>query len=173
MLSQIATSVLKSGDPCAFSCTELVGAALETVILAQCGASETRFFFPHGAILVLDGLMDGREVIETVTVTTSKSGNSLGADESAEGLLYDGPTRDVCHLFPCNVNVQAAIALAGIGFDRTISRIVAVPGQQSMEHRARLPEAAFPLTSMSVRARSAASPAPIRRILGQTAISVA
>jgi aspartate dehydrogenase len=182
VLSQIATSALKSGDLCAFSCTALADAALEAAILAQCRASGTRFYVPHGAILALDGLMDGRDVIKTVTVTTSKSGNSLGADESAEGLLYDGPTRDACRLFPRNVNVHAAIALAGIGFDRTVSRVVAVPGQQSMEHKLEVTGSGFSW-DINVSSRSlggvtgAYTPrsaiGSIRRILGGAAISVA
>ena len=42
-------------------------------------------------------------------------------------MLYEGPTRKACQLFPRNVNVHATVALAGIGFDRTISRIIVDP----------------------------------------------
>ncbi len=135
VLSQIAPTVLKSGMLCAFSCTALSDRSLEQAIAAESRASGFRFFVPHGAILALDGLMDGRDVIEKVVVTTTKSGKSLGADENAEGILFDGAAREACRLFPRNVNVHAAIALAGIGFDRTISRVVAVQGQETMEHR--------------------------------------
>lgn len=181
VLSQIATTVLKSGDLCAFSCTALSDTVLETAIFEQCRSSGSRFYVPHGAILALDGLMDGRDVIETVTVTTSKSGNSLGTDESAEGLIYEGPTRDACRFFPRNVNVHAAIALAGIGFDRTISRVIAVPGQLSMEHRLEVTGSGFSW-DINVSSRSlggvtgAYTPksavGSIRRILDGAAISV-
>ena len=43
-------------------------------------------------------------------------------------MLYDGPTRGICPLFPRNVNSHAAVALAGIGFDRTRSLFIADPG---------------------------------------------
>jgi aspartate dehydrogenase len=42
-------------------------------------------------------------------------------------VLYDGPTRAICPLFPRNVNSHATVALAGIGFDRTRSVLVADP----------------------------------------------
>jgi aspartate dehydrogenase len=42
-------------------------------------------------------------------------------------VLYDGPTRAVCPLFPRNVNSHATVALAGIGFDRTRSVLIADP----------------------------------------------
>ena len=41
--------------------------------------------------------------------------------------LYDGPTRGICPLFPRNVNSHAAVALAGLGFDRTRSVLIADP----------------------------------------------
>lgn len=182
VLSMVATTILQSADLCAFSCTALSDTALEAAILEQCRASGTCFYVPHGAILALDGLMDGRDVIQTVTVTTSKSGGSLGIEESAEGLIYEGPTRDACGLFPRNVNVHAAIALAGIGFDRTVSRVIAVPGQVSMEHRLEVTGSGF-AWDINVSSRSlggvtgAYTPksavGSVRRILGGAAISVA
>jgi aspartate dehydrogenase len=42
-------------------------------------------------------------------------------------VIYDGPARGACEAFPRNVNVHAALALCGIGFDRTRSVIVADP----------------------------------------------
>ena len=41
--------------------------------------------------------------------------------------LYDGPTRGICPKYPQNVNTHATVALAGIGFDRTQSILVADP----------------------------------------------
>ena len=42
-------------------------------------------------------------------------------------MLYDGPTRAVCPPFPRNVNSHATVALAGLGFDRTHSVLIAKP----------------------------------------------
>jgi aspartate dehydrogenase len=49
-------------------------------------------------------------------------------------VIYDGPTRDACSLFPRNVNVHACVALCGIGFDRTHSVIIADPATKKMAH---------------------------------------
>lgn len=128
-------AALSRSDFCGFSCTALADAGVMSAMLDAAAASGRRLFVPHGAVLGLDGLADGRSVIEEVVVTTTKSGKSLGVKADAEGVLYEGPARGACARFPRNVNVHAAVALAGIGFDRTVSRIVAVPGQQEMEHR--------------------------------------
>lgn len=182
VLSQIAPTVLKSSRLCAFSCTALSDRALEDAIATECRQSGFRFYIPHGAVLALDGLMDGRDVIEKVTVTTSKSGKSLGADENAEGVLFEGATRDVCRLFPRNVNVHAAIALAGIGFDRTVSRVIAVPGQETMEHRLEVVGSGFEwdirVSSRSLGGVTGAytprsAVGSIRRILGTSGITIA
>ena len=42
-------------------------------------------------------------------------------------MLYDGPTRGECPLFPRNVSSHRTVALAGIGFDRTGSVLVTGP----------------------------------------------
>lgn len=182
VLARIAPRALQSGDLCAFSCTALADPALEQAIAAECRASATRLHVPHGAILALDGLADGRDVIEKVVVTTSKSGKSLGAAEEADGLLFEGATREVCKRFPRNVNVHAAIALAGIGFDRTVSRVIAVPGQETMEHRLEVEGAGFSwdirVASRSLGGVSGAytprsAVGSIRRILSAAGISIA
>ncbi len=41
--------------------------------------------------------------------------------------LYSGPAREAALRFPENVNVAAAVSLAGLGFDRTTVRVVADP----------------------------------------------
>jgi aspartate dehydrogenase len=45
----------------------------------------------------------------------------------AATVLYDGPVREGARLYPQNVNIAAAAALAGIGLDRTRLTIVADP----------------------------------------------
>lgn len=134
-VQRMAPEVLRRADFCAFSCTALADPATEAAVRAACAASGRTFFVPHGAVLALDGIADGRALIESVTITTTKSGRSLGLDPATEGVVFEGKTREICARFPRNVNVHAAVALAGLGFDRTQSRLIAVPGQAENLHR--------------------------------------
>ncbi len=134
IVAKYASTLLKSSDFCAFSCTALADRGTEDAIREASLAYGRHFYVPHGAVLGLDGIVDGRDLIKKLIVTTTKSGKSLGLDPLAEGVVFEGNTREVCAQFPRNVNVHAALAIAGIGFDRTTSRIVAVPGQAENEH---------------------------------------
>lgn len=131
----MAPLILRNSDFCAFSCTALADAEIEAAVRTAMSHSGRSLFIPHGAVLGLDGIADGRSLIGDITITTTKSGTSLGLDADVDGMVFDGPTRDACRRFPRNVNVHAAIAMAGIGFDRTRSRIVAVPGFKRNMHR--------------------------------------
>lgn len=135
MLASSAPQFLAHSDVCGFSCTALADKSVDAAIQAALAQSGRRFFVPHGAILGLDGLRDGRDQINEVVVTTTKSGKSFGHPADAIGTLFEGPTREVCARFPRNVNVHAAIALAGIGFDRTRSVVIADPSSNAMKHR--------------------------------------
>lgn len=97
-----------------------------------------KIFLPHAAILGLDGLRDGRSLLDTVTITTTKHPQNLGIDGSKitkPKVLFKGSTIDACKKFPRNVNVHAAIAIAGIGFDATQSIVIADPDTKKMHHR--------------------------------------
>lgn len=134
LLSQLGPDILAHSDLCGFSCSALADSAVDEAMHAAANRSGRRFFVPHGAVLGLDGLCDGREQIEEVVITTTKSGASLGQAADARGVLFEGTTREACARFPRNVNVHAAIAFAGIGFDRTRSIVVADPDTKAMRH---------------------------------------
>jgi aspartate dehydrogenase len=42
-------------------------------------------------------------------------------------VVYEGPVLEACRLFPANVNVSAALSLAGIGPSKTTTRVYADP----------------------------------------------
>lgn len=132
---QLGAELLAKGDFCAFTSSALADAAVEAAARRVAAKAGTRLLVPHGAVLALDGLSDGRDAIDRVIVTTTKSGASLGTDPGARGTLFEGSTREACARFPRNVNVHAALALAGIGFDRTCSVVVADPDTRQMHHR--------------------------------------
>ncbi len=134
VVKELALPALALSDFCAFSLTSLADAAFADQVAAACATAGRSFYAPHGAVLALDGLADGREALETVTVTTTKSAKSFGLPEDARGLVFQGSARDACARFPRNVNVHAAVAIAGLGFDRTQSRIIVEPGSSRMAH---------------------------------------
>lgn len=95
---------------------------------------------PSGAIAGLDGVAGaaaGR--IDRITMISRKPPNGLrgapgievaGVDldqVSEPTVVYEGPALEACRLFPANVNVSAALSLAGVGPRRTTIRIYADP----------------------------------------------
>jgi len=99
-----------------------------------------RIIAPTGALLGLDAVRAAAEgTIESVTIVTRKPpGGLVGAPWleqqgiSLDGLtkplkIFDGSAREGAKGFPANVNVAAALSLAGIGPDRTRLEIWADP----------------------------------------------
>jgi aspartate dehydrogenase len=99
-----------------------------------------RLLLVSGGILGLDAVRAAAEdEISTVKIVTRKPPQSLAssprmhelglnAAELTEPLLiFSGSVREGAKLFPANVNVAAAVALAGIGADRTILEVWADP----------------------------------------------
>jgi aspartate dehydrogenase len=119
-----------------------VGALLDhPEVMEQSRATGCRLYVPSGAIAGLDGIKSASVgKIAHVTHTTRKPpaglegapylverGISLtGLKEEKE--VFSGSAREACIGFPANVNVTAAVSLAGIGPDQTRVRILAVPG---------------------------------------------
>jgi aspartate dehydrogenase len=125
-----------------------VGALLDhPEIIAAARARGRRLFIPSGAIAGLDGVKSAcAGQVSSVTITTRKPPNGLdGAPYLAErgislaGLkdereVFSGTAREACRGFPANVNVTAAVSLAGLGPDKTRVSIRAVPGLQRNCH---------------------------------------
>jgi aspartate dehydrogenase len=135
VMRAVVLDVLDRCDMIAFSLTALADDDLRAAVSRRCAEAGTRLYIPHGGILGLDGISDGRSALEEVTITTTKSPKSLGSgDPNRVGVLYDGPTRGACAEFPRNVNVHACLALCGLGFDRTRSVIIGDPEARTMGH---------------------------------------
>jgi aspartate dehydrogenase len=106
-----------------------------------------RILVPTGALLGLDAVAAAAEgTIHSVRMTTRKPPNGLvGApylianNISVEGLntakrVFSGTAREAAAGFPANVNVAAALSLAGIGPDRTMIDIWADPAVERNCH---------------------------------------
>src|SRR5205809_197475 len=52
-----------------------------------------------------------------------------------ETLIFEGPATEACRAFPANVNVVAALSLAGIGPEKTRIKIFASPERPLNRHR--------------------------------------
>jgi aspartate dehydrogenase len=119
-----------------------VGALLDhPEIIEKSRQTGCHLYIPSGAIAGLDGIKSAAVgQISHVTHTTRKPPEGLeGAPYlvergislvglQAEKEVFIGSAREACRGFPANVNVMAAVSLAGIGPDQTRARIVAVPG---------------------------------------------
>lgn len=107
-----------------------------------------RIYVPSGAVGGIDALSAASvEDIDKVTLTTTKPPSAFGPSPylDSKGIdprelrvrteLFHGTAKEAVVHFPQNINVAATISLAGIGFDRTIIRIVCDPQVKTNEHR--------------------------------------
>ena len=137
-----------------------VGALLPRMHLVR-RASETgaRIIVPTGALLGLDAVRAAAEgPVESITMVTRKPPAGLAGAPYLEqhgievlGLtaplrVFAGNAFDAAKGFPANVNVAAALALAGIGPERTRVEIWADPGVTRNTHTIRVEAAAARLT---------------------------
>ncbi|MBI2216582.1 MAG: aspartate dehydrogenase [Candidatus Rokubacteria bacterium] len=145
-LEEIAPRTLARGrDLVVLSCGGLLGRGDWVTLAGKHGA---RILVPSGAIAGLDAVKGARVgAITSVTMETRKPPRGLAGapwivereiDLDAikeETLIFEGPATEACRAFPANVNVLAALSLAGVGPERTRIRIHAVPGLTRNQHR--------------------------------------
>lgn len=132
---EFGTMFLKETDYLLLSVTALADAELEGALRETALKCGTRLFVPHGGLMGLDAIVEGRDTWDEVKIVMKKSPKNIdfarsGIDPSTIAgptVLYDGPTRGICPKFPRNVNTHATLALGGIGFDRTHSTLIADP----------------------------------------------
>ncbi len=125
-----------------------IGALLDhPEIIDKARQQGCRLLAPSGAIAGLDGIKSAcAGPVDRVVMTSRKPPEALegaphlieqeinlsGLDHELE--VFSGTAREACRGFPANLNVSAAVSLAGIGPDRTQVKIVAVPGLQRNCH---------------------------------------
>ena len=137
LLEQICRPMLTAGKQVlVLSC----GALLRTDLVDVAKQHGGRIIVPTGALLGLDAVAAAAEGnIHSVRMTTRKPPQGLAGAPylvtnriSVDGLnaakrVFSGTAREAAAGFPANVNVAAALSLAGIGPDRTMIDIWADP----------------------------------------------
>ena len=129
-----------------------VGALADTTFLAELlelvavTKGHSRIYVPTGAIAGIDAIRSVRNILDSLTLTTTKSPNALAGAPFLETskvsldtitkitAIYEGSAAEAVKLFPANVNVAAVLSLAGIGADKTKVRIVVDPQATTNQH---------------------------------------
>ncbi len=140
-------------------------------LVARAKGAGARIVVPTGALLGLDAVRAAAEGdVSSVTIETRKPpGGLVGAPYlAAKGIdvlavreptvIFEGNAFDAAAGFPANVNVAAALALAGIGPQRTTVRIWADPGVDRNIHTIKVEAAAARLTMTVENVPSEANP---------------
>ncbi len=137
-LRRYGERALRSGrDVLAVSIGALVDDELLTALTLAAEESNRRLLLPSGALGGLDAISAGAVGdVEEITLVARKppaAWKGTPAEDVASRAthepicFYEGRAREAVRLFPQNVNVVAALSLAGIGFDRTSIKMYADP----------------------------------------------
>jgi len=119
--------------------------ALRERLRRALAAGQSRLFPVSGAIGGLDALSAARlGGLDSVRYVGRKPPRAwLGSPAQAQfdlpaltqpAVIFVGTAAESALLFPKNANVTAAVALAGVGFDRTVVTMIADPGVSSNVH---------------------------------------
>jgi aspartate dehydrogenase len=160
VFEQIACAAIEAGR---IFVPASVGALLPRLhLIARAQATGARIIVPTGALLGLDAVRAAAEGhVESITMVTRKPpGGLAGAPYlvqhridvshlTAPLLVFEGNAFDAAAGFPANVNVAAALALAGIGAEHTRVEIWADPGVTRNTHTIKV-EAAAARFSMTI-----------------------
>ncbi|HLT27617.1 MAG TPA: aspartate dehydrogenase [Zeimonas sp.] len=134
-------SMLEAGvDLLVASVGALADAALLERLQRAAGQGGARISIPAGALAGLDALAAARpaglDEVEYIGRKAPKAWRGTPAEErldldrvGAPIVFYEGTAREAALAFPQNANVVAAVALAGVGFERTHVRLMVDPGE--------------------------------------------
>jgi len=138
-LKQYAERALRSGrDVLAVSVGAFADESFLTSVRAISKETGRKLLVPSGALGGLDAISSAAvgeinevvlEVRKPVAAWIGTPAESMALRATGEAIcFYEGKARDAVVAFPQNVNVLAALSLAGIGFDRTAVRMFIDPG---------------------------------------------
>lgn len=149
VFEKIAVPAIEMGRT--FIPASVAGLLFHPHLIERAAATGARIVVPTGAIAGLDAVRAaGKDRIDSARLITRKPPDSLAGAPGLEGKTYDpaalteplcvfeGNTLEVAKAFPANVNVAAALALAGIGPERTRVEIWADPDTSINSHTIRV-----------------------------------
>jgi aspartate dehydrogenase len=143
-LADLAPAVLEAGRD--LLVLSVGGLLAHPEWVERAGQRGCRIHAPSAAIAGLDGLKGAAVAghLDTVVMETRKPPRGLAGAPGVAGrdldglveetLVFEGTAREACRAFPANVNVVAAVSLAGLGPDATRIRVYAVPGLAMNRH---------------------------------------
>jgi aspartate dehydrogenase len=145
-LQELGPRVLRAGiDLLAASAGALAQRATYDALQQAALTGGAQLSIPAGALAGVDalaaarhaGLSDVRYTRRAPPAAWVKSGALSGVD--AESLrephtLFEGSAREAATRYPKNANVAATVALAGLGFDRTLATLIADPSSVANVH---------------------------------------
>jgi len=136
-VNDYAESILKKGkDLVLMSVGSLFDDSFRKKLESIAKDNGCKIYLPSGAVCGIDGILSGSvDLIDEVTLVTTKPPNSLGKHIDKRVVLFEGNAREAVKKYPKNINVAASLSLAGIGFDDTKVRIVADPVATRNSHK--------------------------------------
>lgn len=167
-LATFAPATLRRGhDLLIASVGALADADLESTLRTEAEGSGARILIAAGALGGLDVLSAARLLgLDDVTYigrkpprawhgTRAQQVIDLDALGAHAALVFDGNAREAALQFPQNANVTAAVAIAGLGFERTRVQLLADGSLEGNEHHV---HARGPLCSFEINVRASALP---------------
>jgi aspartate dehydrogenase len=110
--------------------------ALREDLVGLARAHGGKIYLPSGAVMGVDGVKAAAEGnLKSVTLVTTKPPAGLDSDLDKWTLLFSGSAREAIQGFPKNVNVAAALSLAGLGFDDTYVQVAVDPLATRNSHK--------------------------------------
>lgn len=125
---------LSVADYMPLSVSALVDPALQQSLNDAAAKAGTRLLIPHGALVGVDNLIEGRDNWAEVTITFEKNPSAIDFTDSGirpnpdrRTTVFEGSTREIGSLFPRNVNTMVTCGLATIGLDHCRAVLIADP----------------------------------------------
>ncbi len=126
---------LHHSDVMMMSVGALADERLQKQLVSVAMTNKRKIYLPSGAIGGMDAISSVGGKLELLLLETTKPPASLGRNDKARTVVFEGSAGEACRLYPQNVNVSATLSLAGIGFGRTVVRIVSDPAAKSNTHK--------------------------------------